>query len=229
MPSERKPMPLGRDLGSMASLPASVRRLSWIEKMERVPSVRLAMRARVPSGETRMVVAPAPAVRDWTILGVLPSSMTLSRSSGPMPNGAPGCSLVAPVVMAQLSSGATQRAVGRADDAGGGVDGSDDFGGAGEVDDGQGIGPCRWLRPDCRRRGRCGRRWPTGRFRRLRARRGPALRPRRVRGGDASSRDPPVIIVDRSMREGSGGRYDPICRSGGSRSFRSAGRRWWRG
>ncbi len=106
------------ELGSDALLPRSilptgVSRLSLTLNTESVPSARLAIRATVPSGDSRTIVAPAPALVLWTILGgVAVRSITLTRSSGEMPNFPAGSALVAEVTMAQLSSLAIHAAIG---------------------------------------------------------------------------------------------------------------------
>ena len=107
-------MPLGIDaLLPRSSLVTGVSFLSATLYTETVPSVRLAISASLPSGETRTVVAPRPAVRLWVIFGGLPvRSSTLTRSSGPVPPLPCGSALVADVTIAQLSSFAIQAAVG---------------------------------------------------------------------------------------------------------------------
>ena len=80
-------MPLGSEpLLPRSSLPTGGQLLVGTVNTETVPSVRLAISASLPSGETRTVVAPAPAVRLCVIFGgLLVRSITLTRSSGPVP------------------------------------------------------------------------------------------------------------------------------------------------
>src|SRR5262249_38962087 len=114
LPSCVKTMPLGSEpLLPRSSLPTGVSRLSATLNTDTVPSVRFAISASAPSGETRTVVAPRPEVRLCTILGGLTArSITLTRSSGPVPPLPWGSDLVADVTMAQLWSLATHAAVG---------------------------------------------------------------------------------------------------------------------
>ena len=94
-------------------MPAGSSRLSRTVKTETVPSVRLHTSASVPSGDTRTVVAPAPACNVCTTRGgVAVRSSTLTRSSGEMPNFPAGSAFVAAVRMAQLESAAIQTANG---------------------------------------------------------------------------------------------------------------------
>src|SRR6185437_14817320 len=97
---------LGSDLGfPVSTLPTGVSCLSLTVKTETVPSVRLAIRASAPFGETRTCVAPVPAVRFCvTFGGLLARSNTATRSSGEIPPFTAASALVAAVTMPQLSS-----------------------------------------------------------------------------------------------------------------------------